>query len=871
MAINLQNNDPVVYRPYRLAVKEKEQVRTMVSELLENDIVRPSTSSYASPVVLVKKKNGEFRLCIDYRALNKKTVKENYPMPLIDDQLDVLSGNQLFTTLDLKSGYYQIPIREGDKHKTAFVTPDGHFEFNRMPFGLANAPATFQRLMNQVLGSARHKEVLAYLDDVIIPSNSFDEGLTRLESVLQLFSKVGFTFNLSKCIFFSPKVEYLGFEVSVNGIRPGSKKIEAVEKFPTPLNHHNVRQFLGLASFFRRFVQGFSVIAKPLTYLLRKDVKWIWGPDQDKAFRTLQNALVSKPTLALYNPDLDTELHTDACKIGVAGILLQKHDNILKPVAYFSRQTSPEEQNYSAYDLETLAVVSSLQKFRVYLIGIPFKIITDCNSLRATFLKRDMLPRVARWWEQMQEFNFSIEYRPGRSMCHVDALSRNPSINEDKAVYNISTITNNWLATVQGADSEVQKIVGVLKDSNLDNIAHIKANYKIKNDNLFRVTAAGDKWVVPKGVRWQVVKQNHDDIGHFAFEKTLDKVKASYWFPKMRKFIKKYVESCLECNHSKSIVGKKPGFLHPIDKDGIPFHTIHIDHVGPFVKSTKGNMFILVIIDAYTKYIYLKAVRNTKTSTTLKVLYDYFSIFGAPQRIISDRGTSFTCHNFKKFLSEKGIKHVLNAVASPRANGQVERYNRTILNSLTAKCVGLAENKWDDQLPEVQWGINNTVNKGISCTPSQALFGTRLTGSSEAKIQAELENEVTNTIDNQGISGIRNYVDSHIKISQEKAKKSYDKKRCRPQQFSVGDLVSVERNINSSGQSKKLVPKYQGPYRITKIYSCDRYEIEDTPLTKKGNKTYCTVVAVDKIKPWLSFNRPHDENSSEETSGTDSE
>lgn len=676
---------------------------------------------------------------------------------------------------------------------------------------------------------------------------------------------------LSKCLFFGHEVGYLGFELSKDGIRSGSKKIEAVERFPVPENQHNVRQFLGLASFFRRFVPGFSLIAKPLTHLLKKDVAWCWGTAQETAFRTLQQKLVQKPTLALYDPQADTELHTDACKIGLGGMVLQRSrtDGILRPVAYFSRQTTPEEQNYSSYDLETLAVVAALQKFRVYLIGLPFKIVTDCNSLRATFSKRDMLPRVARWWEQMQDFNFDIQYRAGSSMAHIDALSRNPIPGSSGDVITVSAVTEtSWLVTVQAADSEVQRIVGILKDANLDDVVDIKNNFRLKGDKLFRITAEGDRWVVPKGVRWQIVKQNHDDIGHFSVEKTLEKIKSNYWFSKMRAFVKKYVNSCLECAYSKAAGGKKPGFLNPIEKIDNPFDTIHADHVGPFVRSSRGNVHILAIIDGYTRYLYLEPVRNTKSYTTIKNFKEYFGIFGVPRRLITDRGTSFTSKAFKRFLEEKGIKHILNAVATPRANGQVERYNKTVVDALTTKCVGTPDNKWDDHLPDVQWGINNTLNKGINRTPSEALFGVRPTGSSESRIISELV-QVTTNIEKSPRSKIRQEINTHVESCQQKQKCAFDKTRCQPPKFEVGDLVRVERQIPATGQSKKLIPKYQGPYRITAILDHDRFHVESTPLTQKNGRHFSSIVAVDKIKPWLNFERPHGQDMASSSESSD--
>ncbi|CAK1595240.1 unnamed protein product [Parnassius mnemosyne] len=414
MVIHLKDSSPIVYRPYRLSFADRQLVRNMIQEMLDCGIVRESASPYASPIVLIQKKSGEKRLCVDYRALNNKTIKEHYPLPRIEDQLDLLSGSKLFITLDLASGYYQIPIEEGSRDKTAFVTPDGQFEYTRMPFGLVNAPSVFQRAMNKILNKARVKYALVYMDDILIPAKTFDEGLLRLEEVLALLKEGGLTLKLSKCRFFFDKIEYLGFEISADGVRPGSLKTDAVSKFPTPLNQHDVRRFIGLASFFRRFIKDFAILARPLTTLLKKDVKWQWSYEEQKSFETLKTKLVQRPVLALYNPEAETQLHTDASKLGIAGILLQRNSNcILQPIAYYSRQTNPDEQKLHSFELETLAVVASLNKFRVYLLGIKFKIFTDCNALRTTLTKRDLIPRIARWWIQFQEFDCTIEHKPG--------------------------------------------------------------------------------------------------------------------------------------------------------------------------------------------------------------------------------------------------------------------------------------------------------------------------------------------------------------------------------------------------------------------------------------------------------------------------
>ncbi|CAH2218004.1 jg19309 [Pararge aegeria aegeria] len=470
MTIELIDGDPIVYRPYRMSHAERLMVSNMIQEMLDSKIIRESSSPYASPIIMVQKKTGEKRLCIDYRALNRKTKRDHYPMPRIEDQLDLLSGNTLFTSLDLASGYYQIPISEESRPKTAFVTPDGQFEFNRMPFGLVNAPSVFQRTINKILIEAKIKYALVYMDDVLIPSKDFGEGLQRLEEVLLLMRKGGLTLKLSKCCFFLSSVDFLGFDVSADGIRPGCRKSEAVSKFPRPTNQHEVRQFLGLSGFFRRFIKNYAMITAPLTDLLRKNVGWSWNNERELAFEKVKDLLTKGPLLALYDPKAEMELHTDACKDGVAGILLQRNSNgALQPVSYFSRKTTDQERKLHSYELETLAVVASLNRFRVYLIGIPFKILTDCNALRATLIKRDLIPRIARWWIQLQEYDCTIEYRPGARMTHADALSRNPVSNPVSEqhildVLPIQVSNEDWISTVQSADEEIKKIKQTLLD-----------------------------------------------------------------------------------------------------------------------------------------------------------------------------------------------------------------------------------------------------------------------------------------------------------------------------------------------------------------------------------------------------------------------
>lgn len=367
MKFFLKDDEPINLRPRRLTSAEKGEVNEHIDEWLETGIIRPSVSDYASPIV--KKRDGSMRICVDYRLLNKKIIKD--PLPLVEDQLDALQDAKIFSTLDLKSGFFHMPVDESSIKYTAFVVPDRQYEFTKMSFGLCNAPAVFQKFINAVFKELIRKQiVLIYMDDLIIPSVDHDSGLDRLKHVLSTACQSRLVINWRKCNLLQTRVDYLGHIIKNGRIRPLEHKTEAVKNFPPPTNIRQVQQFLGLTGYFRKFVPGYSIIARPLTNLLRSEVKFKFETLKMSAFKRLKLILVNKPVLQLYKVGAETELHTDASSLGYSAILLQRSsdDNAMHPVYYASGKTTPTEQKYSSYELEVLAIIKSLKRFRVYFI-----------------------------------------------------------------------------------------------------------------------------------------------------------------------------------------------------------------------------------------------------------------------------------------------------------------------------------------------------------------------------------------------------------------------------------------------------------------------------------------------------------------------
>lgn len=844
MKIALITNKPIAFRPRRYSESEREIIRDIVDELLEKGIVRESNSPYASPVLLVAKKNGEKRLCVDYRALNNITEKDKYPLPIIEEQINRLSGFKYFCSLDLASGYHQIKMSPESVPFTAFITQDGHYEFLRVPFGLCNAPSVFSRMINAALGKLRFTKVLIYLDDILIPGTTITDTLQTLRETLDILQKHGLTLKLSKCFFLETTIEFLGYEISNSTIRPTDNKIEAVKQFPQPTDIHKVRQFLGLTGYFRKFIHQYAMKSRPLSILLHKNYPWEWGESQINAFNILKNYLVSKPILTIFDKTLKTVLYTDASRIGLAGVLVQVHNNREHPVAYFSRQTTAAEKNYHSFSLETLAIIESVKRFRCLLYGRFFTIITDCAAVKSTFTKSEVNTRIGRWVMFLNEFDYEIKHRNNTRMRHVDALSRNPIIT-NKSVLSITITESDWLLTAQQHDADIQEIKRVLQTGEKHLNKQLFNNYSLKGGIVYKITDNGMRWVVPKLARFQILRICHDDVGHFGFSKTYELLASKYWFVHMRRFVSKYINNCLNCLYFKTPAGKKPGYLHPISKLPEPFHTIHIDHLGPFIKTRNGNTQLIVIVDAFTKFLVIYPVENTRTKYVIDCLKDLFKTFGVPRRIISDQGRAYTSSSFKNFIKEIGATHHLNAVGLPRGNGQVERYNRTLLDSLATMGANMNDDQWDENVANIQVGINSTVNKAIGVSPSEALMGFRVRVNSAMEI-----NELT-PVD---VTKIRHDILTKVQSDQQKQKQYFDTKRFAAPIYKIGDLVMLKiTSTSATGNSQKLVAKWRGPFRVSRVLENDRYEVRDIKGMQRSQIPYCGIAGIENMKPWIHF------------------
>lgn len=883
MDIHLTSEVPFHYRPRRLSYLEKLDVQKKICEMIEDGTISPSDSPYASAIVLVDKRDGGTRMCVDYRALNKLTVRDNYPLPLIDDCVEYMGGKGFFTLLDLKNGFHQVRVSERSRKFTSFVTPHGQYEYRRMPFGLKNAPAVFQRFVNQVFRDfLEGGEIIIYMDDILLASRTLEEHKELLRKILRRLAHRGLLLNLKKCKFCCTEIEYLGYAVTADGIRPSERHIAAIRKYATPTNAHEVRSCIGLFSYFRRFVPNFSRIARPLLDLMKEGVEFRFNQRCHDAFDKLKNYLTTSPVLAIYDPKRETELHCDASSQGFGAILLQKQDDgSFHPTAFFSKATSGPESRYHSFELETMAVLYALERFRVYLEGIPFTIVTDCNALTMAMAKTQVNARIARWTVEFDKYTFETRHRPGIKMAHVDALSRchpkkqndtndappRPTLTKSHRcqVMTVDTISIEMqLQLAQNRDPVVANIRQKLETEALD-------DYELRDGLVYRKTTDEHRMLyVPAEMEDNIIRLVHEKLAHLGVDKCHEKMREQYWFPRQKTKTQAFINNCIKCIMYAAPVRPSEQSLYNIPKTPEPFDTLHLDHFGPLPMLMNKRKHVLVVVDAFTKYVKLFAVNTTSTREVIASLEKYFTFYSRPRRIITDRGTCFTSMEFAAYLTTNNITHVKVATASAQANGQAERVNRVLKNTLGKMSSPINHADWSHKLTQIEYAMNNSKHATTKETPSRLMFGAEQRGKlvdelTEFLASRDLPDEPTN------LRVIRATAENEINKKQAYNEEYHRRKQKPTKTYEIDEYVVI-RNVDTViGTNKKLIPSYRGPYRIHKILGHDRYVIKDIDGCQLTQLPYDGIVEANKIRRWIPPHEVGSENCQSSESDTENE
>ncbi|UYV68419.1 hypothetical protein LAZ67_5004277, partial [Cordylochernes scorpioides] len=843
---------PTKQRPYRVAPAERQIIQEEVNKMEEIGIIQPSASPWASPVVLVRKKDGSWRFCVDYRRLNKITKKDVYPLPRIDDTLDCLQGARFYSSMDLQSGYWQIDVEESDCEKTAFITPDGLYEFKVMPFGLCNAPATFERMMDGLLKGLRWTVCLCYLDDIVVFSDDFEEHLRRLQLVLGCLRKAGLCLNPGKCRFGAKTITVLGHKVSGDGICLDPEKIRAVRDFPRPKSLKEVRSFLGLSSYYRRFIPNYAHMAQPLNALLKKDSVFSWNIEERHAFEALKSALISEPVLGHFDHSSPTEIHTDASNYGIGAVLVQIQKGKERAIAYASRTLDKAERNYSTTERECLAVIWAIGKFRPYVFGRQFTIVTDHHSLCWLANLKDPCGRLARWALRLQEFDVTVVHKSGRKHQDADCLSRSPlNCSEDIEEYIPCIVALQNFGREQMKDPDLTKIADKIQQET-SNKSFIKINDTLHKKNY---DPMGREWllVVPRHLRPEILRNLHDSptSGHLGFTKTYDRIRKKFYWPGMYRNVRKYVAHCPDCQRRKRQPQLPPGLLQPIPVPIAAFEKVGMDLLGRFPTSMCGNRWIIVCTDYLTKFAITKALPTSESVEVAKFfIKDVILKHGAPREVITDRGRNFTSSMIRDLNKHCRIIHRTTTAYHPQTNGLTERLNKTIADILSIY-VDVNQKDWDEILPFVTFAYNTAKQESTGFSPFYLVHGREAETPLDLlfpKFPSEDEDDFIQTLGSRAEEA-RQLARIHTMRSQGENKLRYDAHH-RNIVYQPGDLVWIYIPVRKVGLSEKLMRRYFGPYRVTRKISDVTYEVE-TFGDQHGRRKTKDIVHICRMKPYL--------------------
>ena len=866
-------------------------------------MIEPSNSPWSSPIVLVRKKDGTYRFCVDYRSLNKATIGDAYPIPRVS--FDQLSGSQWFSTLDLMSGYWQVEMDPKDKPKTAFVCQEGLFQFNLMPFGLTNAPSTFERLMESVLSSLQYQTCLIYLDDVIVYSKSFLEGMARLEEVLKRFRKAGLKLKAKKCTLFQREVQYLGHIVSQNGVSTDPEKIATVKEWPTPTTVTQVRSFLGLAAYYQRFIKDFAKVAAPLHQLTEKGKKFVWTKSCSEAFASLKDKLTSAPVLAYPEMGKVFILDCDASDVAIGGVLSQMEDDKEHVIAYGSKCLTKAERRYCVTRRELFAIVHFVKHFKQYLYGVKFLVRTDHGSLRWLFNFKEPEGQVARWIETLSTYQFEVQHRPGKQHSNADALSRIPCkqcgridhrdiqtvlVKENTRQIEAEPEQSSWitgwtfdfLREEQLKDPAISKILQMKEASEqkppwsdisaegrsvktywfLWKQLHIKSGVLYK---LWEIEKPG------KGVWQLVLGQLHDHItvGHLGQHRTLAKVRQRFYWHGLKEYVHDWCNQCDSCATIK--LTKKPRAPLQQFPVGCPLERVAMDILGPLPRSHSENKYILVVVDCFTKWTEAYAIPNQEATTIAKTLVvEFICRYGAPMQILTDQGRQFESLLFTEICTLLDIDKTRTSSFHPQTNGLVEGFNRTLEEMLRA-FVSDHQQDWDTYLPMLLMAYRATPQESTGISPFCLMMGheTQLPIDLIFPVPKDkspvLEADYACTL-RDSLTRVHQHARDQLKRSAVRQKRLYDS-RVNYATFKRGDFVWLFSPQKLKGICPKLQRSWTGPYLVIHKLSDAIYRIQKSPRTtpKVIHLNRLRRYRGEELRSWISSEEPLIEVLEEET------
>lgn len=593
----------------RMAFTEKEYIKEQTDQMLKMNVIRESTSPFASPIVLVKKKDNSTRFCIDFRRLNAQTKKWVFPLPNQEDIIEAGAGARYFTTLDLNNGYWQMEMDEDSSQYTAFMTSDNQYEFVRMPFGLANAAASFSKLMSTIMAGLVGSAVHIYLDDLVVMSKDWNVHMKSLKDVLQRIKSANLTIKLAKCKFAHEQAEVLGHVLSQHGIKPQPGKLAAIERLVAPDSVEKVRQFLGFTGYYRKFVPTFAALSGPLADLTKKDSRFKWGEEEQRSFTNIKNALLNSKAISYYQQGLPLMIKTDASRRGFAGILLQMQGGDWRMIATTSRRLSSAEANFSVTELEGGALVYTLQKFRPFVYGQKVKVVVDHCALCALARTKPLSGRLARWAIALSEFELEIVYQSGQKHADVDCLSRQPSADKDDNLdenrFIFALIPLNDFASEYNTDEECRQA--------LESIDSGGQNFKLTNNLIYK----DSKLLVPGIYRQEIISNIHSQ-GHAGLAQAINLVQRKYYWKDLTSDVKRLVSTCKTCQLHKVPREKPAGLMHTFSPTK-PFETC-IDHLGTLDTTRKGHKHVLVAVDAFSKFMIAAPTMTTSAEEIVRFI-----------------------------------------------------------------------------------------------------------------------------------------------------------------------------------------------------------------------------------------------------------